>query len=170
MLVKEVKAQELTKNSFKTYGQVIELPQRDPIVSLPTHSYWHSIGDIGSLGDEGVVGYLITKHRDFTFTQMERHTRTIEVFIPLEGCSIFPVAPPSDLNDPNAMPSPEDVTAFILDGKKGVILDEGTWHWAPFPLGIESTFALLLKKPTVEKDITIKDLEKEKGLLFKLVL
>jgi len=38
------------------------------------------------------------------------------------------------------------------------------------PMERESTFILLLKRPTVEKDIIIKDFKKIKIISFKLVL
>ena len=38
------------------------------------------------------------------------------------------VAPPTDENDPTAIPDPNDVRAFLIDGTKGFAYKKGTWH------------------------------------------
>lgn len=163
MPITNIKIQQLTQKRFEPFGQVITKRRGEPNVSLEILNYWHNINNLTSLGKEGVTGYLETKNRDFAFHKMERHKNTIEAFIPLGDCSIFPVAPPHD-----PIPDQDQITAFILDGTKGVILKEGVWHWAPFPLSESTSFILLLKKRTVEEDIDTIDLKDLKNVSFRL--
>src|SRR5689334_16790406 len=63
------------------------------------------------------------------WSQMERHLAVTQAFLPLGGvASIMVVAPPSDPADRKALPPPDSVRAFHMDGSRGVVLRRGTWH------------------------------------------
>ncbi|MFB3097904.1 MAG: ureidoglycolate lyase, partial [Dehalococcoidia bacterium] len=42
--------------------------------------------------------------------------------------AVVAVAPPTDLDDPMAIPDPRDVRAFLINGRKGFAYKKGTWH------------------------------------------
>jgi len=119
-------------------------------------------------GKDLQISFVRFGQRPFVLTRMERHVKGPEVFIPMEGCSIFCLAPARDLDDPDAIPSPDEVTGFIIDGTTAVIVNKGVWHWAPFPITKQASFLLLLRKGTVETDLTIKDIYKETGIKMTL--
>jgi len=165
----EVKVLKLTSEAFKPFGSIISIPKIAPTVSTAILNYWDEIVRFEA---EGYVemGFLETKFRDFSFHEMERHVKSPETFIPLDGVSIFPLCPPSDLEDPNALPDPSKVIAFILDGSAAVHLKKGVWHWAPFPLGNKALFIVVLRGGTVKEDVDVKDLKAAKNIEFRLVL
>lgn len=146
----DFKINPLNSENVQPFGEVIEKPSREPSVEVEgVQCYWHNVNSLKELGQDAVTGYLEAPRREFTLAKMERHKNTQEAFIPLKGVSIFMLAPPRE------QPDPSNITPFLMDGSKGILLGEGVWHWVPFPLTQEATFALLLKKETVEEDIEI---------------
>jgi ureidoglycolate hydrolase len=59
---------------------------------------------------------------------LERHHNVTQTFVPLgRSPAIVAVAAPT-ASDPDAIPAPEDVHAFLLDGSRGYVLQKGAWH------------------------------------------
>ena len=64
-----------------------------------------------------------------SFSRLERHFGVTQTFFQLSGSpSVVCAAPPTDLDDPNAVPRPEDVRAFLIDPGRGFSFHRGTWH------------------------------------------
>jgi ureidoglycolate lyase len=160
----KIKAEILKVETFKPFGNVVDVPATRPLASNEALDYWDMVAELGTENFE--VGFLVTKQRPFEFKNMERHTKTVEMFIPLKGVSILPVAPPIEVENPNALPPVDKVKAFILDGAKAIIMKKGTWHWAPFPLSETATFTIILRKDTVKDDLYIKDLSETVDIIL----
>jgi ureidoglycolate lyase len=157
MKMKEISIKLLTKENFEPFGKVIELPSTKPTISNDALDYWGALADLDI--EKPQVSFLVVKKRDFVIDKMERHVKPTEVFIPLEGTSVFPVAPPKNVKNPKAEVPVGEIAAFLLDGSKGVVMKKGTWHWVAFPTTEKATFAVILGAETVEKDLDIKDLK-----------
>lgn len=166
MIQKVVKAEKLTPEGFKPFGTVLVPQTEKPTITSEVLDCW-DVKDLG-LGD-GLVQYITVKSRPFAFSKMERHVKTPEVLIPLDGSGIFPLAPASKLDDPKALPPVDEITAFVLDGTKAVILEKGVWHWPPFPITETASYLVMFRKGTVEDDLDIKDLA-AKGVTIRLTL
>ena len=66
---------------------------------------------------------------DLDLHKLERHFHATHVFIPMSGSlAAVAVALPTDEDDPTAIPDPNDVRAFLIDGTKGFGYKRGTWH------------------------------------------
>ena len=64
-----------------------------------------------------------------TFSRLERHFGVTQTFFQLSGSPcVVCVAPPTDLDDPDAVPRPVDVRAFLIDPGQGFSFARGTWH------------------------------------------
>jgi len=172
--VREVSVRVLrpTRDNFKPFGTLIELPNTKPSVSVSgVLDYWDQVVNLNVSNGHAELGFLATRFRPFEFNTMERHSKSDETFIPLEGkACIFALAPASDPANPDQLPDPSQIAAFILDGSVAVNLDAGVWHWAPFPLAESMNFVLVLRKGTVEEDIDLHDFTKELGVKFKISL
>lgn len=165
--MKLIKIKKITPESFKKFGQTTGLPQKEPSVSTPGVDYWHAVNDLGGLGEEGVTGFARVKPREFVLDKLERHCRSLEGFCLLTGGpTIFAVAPAGNNEDPKATPDIDQIEAFLLDNSQAVTIDEGVWHWAPFPIGQSVTVFLWLKGSTVPGDIDYKDLDSPIGFMF----
>lgn len=164
----EIKVKYPTKDNFTKFGTIV-VPsfKESPATFSENHNYWHNVADIAQLGEEGVVGFLEIKRkeREFVLDKIERHQYSLEAFIPTSGVGIFCLAPATPTKK---VPDIDTIEAFWIDGTSSFFLAPGVWHWLPFTITPEMKFTLLLKKPTVEKDLEIVDLpEKVKIVLTK---
>ena len=64
-----------------------------------------------------------------SFSRLERHFGVTQTFVQVSGSpSVVCVAPPTDLDDPGAVPRPADVRAFLIDPGRPFAFARGTWH------------------------------------------
>jgi ureidoglycolate lyase len=149
----------LTPEAFAPFGRMIAMPDR------PTEApgrldldVWFHVSDLMGLeGQQPSITFLTVKRHAAPVTQIERHCRTAEFFIPLEGQSVMLVAPASNPDDPDAVPDESGLRAFLLDGSAAVALPRGGWHWAPYPVGDRATFLLIFDRDILN-DIQIRAL------------
>ena len=67
--------------------------------------------------------------RDRRFSLLERHFAVAQGFVPLAGPpSVVCVAPPTDPDDEQAIPKPEEVRAFRIAPGTPFVYHTGTWH------------------------------------------
>lgn len=148
-----VPVQHLTEEKFRPYGRVIAKPKElTPTVSNEILSYWD---DIVTLKTENPIsiGFLEVRKRPFILDKLERHKETWEILAPLQGLSILPLAPSGG----NDIPC-EKIESFIITGDDVIMLNEGVWHWAPFPLTSTATFIVMFKEHTPKTDLKVRDL------------
>jgi len=155
-MYKEIKAKFFTPEEFKPFGTIIGLPKAKPTVSVSSLDYWDEVAPLPN--EDRAISYLLCKRKAFEFDSMERHVKTVEVFVPLRGCSIFPFAPPSKLDDLKAKPDISKIEAFIMDGTQAIVMHKGTWHVPPIPLTEEATFVVIFRKGTAKEDLINIDL------------
>ncbi len=143
--VREVVVERLTEEAFRPFGGVIALPEREwgkprldmepDRVRIPHADLW-SLFDLDFSGRPPYVGWVRYYRREFRFHTLESHLDQTEVLIPYGGApSVFAVAPATPLDDPDTIPDPESVRAFLLDGTKGIAFHRGVWHRHVYPLG-----------------------------------
>lgn len=162
--MKEMKIKILTKENFAPFGTIIEPPSTKPAISNNSLDYWGGLTELNVTKPQ--VSFLVVKKRDFSLDKIERHVKLTEALIPLEGTSVFPLAPPKDTADPKAKVPLDESIAFLLDGSKGIVMKKGTWHWAPFPITEKATFAVILGMNTVKEDLDIRDIKPPIKILF----
>ena len=143
----------LTEVSFKPFGQVIEEKDRPPDFR----------GEKGTLrwnvefqGGRPQLGFIKTPYQGLAFTKLERHFRLSQTFIPLGGApAVVAVAAPTSPDDREAIPRPEDVRAFLIDGSKGYVLAPGTWHSLDrFPLAPPDTRFVMITDHETADDLS----------------
>lgn len=152
-----VKAEVLTREKFEPFGQLIEKPSSPAEVARDYLDWWGGLYDL-AFADTASLGYLEIQRREFVITELERHVKAAEIFIPVEGVSIMPFAPAGNLDDPHEQPSLDKMTAFIVDGTQGMVIEKGVWHFPPFPLTQRMGFILTVRKETAD-DLNIESCE-----------
>ena len=152
-----VKANLLSQEAFMTFGRVIEKPARDGDVAREYLDWWGGLFDL-DFRDKASLGYLEIRRQAFEITALERHVRAAEIFIPIQGVSIMPFAPAGDNEDPDAVPDLSRLTAFIVDGTQGLVIEKGVWHFPPLPITERMVFILTVRKETAD-DLDIKPIE-----------
>ena len=152
-----VKAEVLTREKFKPFGKLIEKPSSPAEVARDYLDWWGGLYDL-DFADTASLGYLEIRRREFVINELERHVKAAEIFIPVEGVSIMPFAPAGNPDNPNETPSLDELTAFIVDGTQGMVIEKGVWHFPPFPLTQRMGFVLTVRKDTAD-DLDIKPCE-----------
>jgi ureidoglycolate lyase len=124
-----------------------------------------------------------TPYVGLRFSKLERHFNISQAFVPLQGVpSAVVVAPPTDLADRSAIPSPDSLRAFVVNGSVGYLLRRGTWHSLdryPLSPGFLDVVMLTAAETTkeLEKDDHTSlehtqevDYQAARGLAFEIIL
>jgi ureidoglycolate hydrolase len=157
----------LKTETFKKFGKILNQPLNvRPAFANEFMAYWN-VAEFETSKPMSII-YMNLSTRPFILDHLERHIKTQEILIPTKGFSILPVAPSDESNDPEAPPPINKTEAFLLSPDKAVIMNQGVWHWAPFPISDSSSFIVIVKSETIEKDLFIKNLEESFNVRFKL--
>ena len=121
--------------------------------------YW---GDITTISRDPMrLGYMRSKPgQPLQVSWFERHVKGTQAYVPLNGIpSIYTVAPPGELDNPNALPDLSQAKAFYLDGTRGINIAPGTWHWTPLALAEPADFILIVREQVADDDLNFVDLQ-----------
>jgi ureidoglycolate lyase len=112
--------------SFAPFGQVI-LPGEDGTPYGPEDAQL----DLAA----GIPRFYIMRlgKRSLRFTAITRHRKVTQCLASVGGADwLLGVAPPYAIDDPQALPRPEDIVAFHIPGSVAIKLHRGTWHAGPY--------------------------------------
>ena len=139
----ELKAEPLTAEGFSPFGDVMDARTSAsfPINAGRTQRH-HDLAKVETLGDNArtliniFVSQPITLPLELTF--LERHPQGSQAFMPLhQERFIVVVAPPGEHINP------DEVRAFVTDGRQGVNYCAGTWHAIQSVLEREGEFLVV---------------------------
>lgn len=170
-----------TAEAFQPFGQLISAQPGPPAFTGAHIESWR----LDFAADGGVeLMFARYAHQPLRFHLMERHFAVTQSFVALGGeASVMAVATPTDLADRAAVPRPESVRAFYVDGSAGVMLWRGTWHTLTrFPVSATgAAFALITgaatqrelerqtRDGTPPKLTQVVDFDNELGIGFQVV-
>jgi ureidoglycolate lyase len=152
---------ELTGDAFRPYGRVVERPSRERDADGPGWSWWAETVVLEGDGRPWGVGYLDLEPSTRSFDWAERHLRTLEAIVPVEGGCLVYVAPPDHLDDPARLPPFERFEVFRVPPGAGVVMDRGVWHGAPLADGGPAKAIVLILEGTGREDVTVVRFEEE---------
>ena len=147
----KLKAVELTSASLTGIGKALSpaLAVGSRIVPGEGFSYDVIDGDLG-LGASPSAGCLDCGVRSGRLEKMERHLKTPELLVAMEGDSVLCVAPPQEPKKGRL----EGVRAIRVRKGQALVLDMGSWHWIPFPEGGRpSRFLVVFRSLTGADDL-----------------
>ena len=139
----ELKAEPLTPEAFAPFGDVIDTRTADyfPINAGRTRRY-HDLAKVETLGEQArtlisiFVSQPVSLPLELDF--LERHPQGSQAFMPLhDERFVVVVAPPGDSIEP------DEVRAFVTDGRQGVNYRAGTWHAIQSVLEREGEFLVV---------------------------
>lgn len=144
-----VSPQRITAENFAPYGRVARLPDGTPTAEDATFRYWSDAAHYGIDG-ETEIGFCTVYRQDApAVTWVERHDRTPELLIPIDGAFLLPVMGAGDA----------DVEVFEVEPGEAVVIGQGVWHSACHPAaGDAATYFVLFRRGTPQDDVTKKDL------------
>lgn len=162
-----IKVQTLTKEAFAPFGHVLMLNPGKPLIKPQPPQFTDRIPFEVDDGNPEFV-YALLERREFKFSNMERHLKVTQGFFPLHGgAAIVTVAPATNPNDPESLPSPDSVKAFLLESYNAVVINRGVWHGMIFPLEEKFGYILATRDKTTDEslaplydgDVQIRELE-----------
>ncbi|GEN27431.1 ureidoglycolate lyase [Halovibrio variabilis] len=139
----ELKAEPLTAEAFAPFGDVIDARTSAsfPINAGRTQRH-HDLAKVETLGENArtLINIFVSQpvNLPLTLTFLERHPLGSQAFMPLhQERFIVVVAPPGEVVNP------DEVRAFVTDGRQGVNYHAGTWHAIQSVLEREGEFLVV---------------------------
>jgi hypothetical protein len=133
--------------SLKGIGHLLT-PERWDVLEQGTDFAYADIDlDLGLLPPCS-AGVLESRPRPMVLSRMERHLRTKEALIVLEGDAVFCIAPPQE----SANGELSGITAVRICAGQALILETGAWHWIPFPVGDKAARLLVVFRSGTGRD------------------
>lgn len=162
--MKTIKLEKLTKEAFAPFGEYCEF-------SNP-NGYFLA-GELHRFYPDRVIAYhgknvgfsplLVKKPEVMKITQVEYHTTTPEILVPLNDDMILHVAPPSA-----GKPVPDFTKAFLVPKNTVVKMNACVWHLAPLPANVdELTAMVVLPECTYMNDCIVVNLKEDEQFIIE---
>ena len=164
----ELPVELLTHHSFRRYGQIIGELDEPPAWKRPRLTSWRIGFEMDGHPDLKCIHYMF---QDREFTMMERHFSHTESRIPLAGGQAIMVVAGSERPlDPQSLPEPKDVHAFLLDGTVGIMLGRGTWHSLDcYPVRPPHTAFAFISEEEAQAEIEVEDADVSAAKLTQVI-
>ncbi len=162
--VHQLKIEPLTPEAFAPFGKLLDARDR------PADRWKLTYDKDFCVAGSTKVGVIWEPYAGRTFTKLERHFDVTQAFIPMSGSlSVVAVAAPTDPKNPDDIPRPDQVRAFLIDGTVGFRYHVGTWHslsrFILHPPGATYTIINVDPNPT-----EVVDYAEKLGIRFEVVL
>ncbi len=131
----------LTADNFRSYGNVIEIPDTEPLViNSGNCARYSDLADV-NICDSGKAGISLFDAKAYssplTLSYVERHPLGSQAFLPT--CSDrYLVVVADDVDGKPGMPR-----VFVTDGYQGVNYHRNTWHGVLTPIIKQSLFVVV---------------------------
>lgn len=121
MKVVQIRAEPLTSDAFKPYGQVVGVD---------------AISMVLKADEKFRMGVITAGNDGFQIANMNFHKNSTQALVPLEGkaCLVVVALPGAKFKRPKDL---KQIKAFVCDGSVGINIGLRTWHKALIPLGPE---------------------------------
>lgn len=149
-----LRARALAPDAFSAYGSVIDVPNRREDASGPGWRWWTETVALPTDGRPFAIGYLDLRPAPLRFDWAERHMRSPEVIVPLQGECLVYVGPAEHPDEPPRIPERGRFEVFRVPPGAGVVMRPGVWHGAPLVRAATTAMVLLLEG-TGREDVTV---------------
>ena len=163
--MRKIKLEKLTKEAFAPFGIYYEMlnPEGYALCGELHRFYPDRFTIPGVSGALAFSPICVRKPDEMLVTQIEYHTTTCEVIIPLNDDMILHVAPPSA-----GKPLPEYTRAFLVPKGTAVKLNTCVWHLAPLPANLDELSAIIvLPEATYMNDCIVVDLKDDEKFVIE---
>jgi len=163
--MKTIKVEKLSVEAFAPYGEyyTMDKPDGHPLCGA-IHRFYPDRVTAYQGGNVGFTAITVKKPETMLITQIEYHTTTAELIMPLNDDMILHVAQPSA-----ATPITEKTRAFLVPKHTLIKMKACVWHLAPLPANADELSALIiLPECTYMNDCKVVDLtEKQQFIIEK---
>jgi ureidoglycolate hydrolase len=118
----KLKIEPMTEETFGPYGALMDAKER------PKDRRTFTAIDF-QIDGQPTLNVIWQPQQGIRFSRLERHFGVTQGFVQLSGApAVVCAAPPTDMNDPQAIPEPDQIRAFLINPDKGYAFHRGTWH------------------------------------------
>ena len=162
--MRTIKLQPLTVEAFRPYGEFYCMDEPDGhALKGELHSFYPDRMTVYHSGMSAFSPIVVNKPDRMIVKQVEYHTTTAEMIMPLNDDMILHVAQPSA-----GAPITSETKAFIVPKNTLIKMNTCVWHLAPLPLDEPQLLAMIvLPECTYMNDCTVVDLSEED--IFEIV-
>lgn len=154
--MRTIKASKLTPAGFRPYGYVISTAKGKPFLDNDEVTCWSKVSLL-EVGKTASTTLLFCHRRLPVVKKFERHMRSPEVLVGLDGDSVICVGKPS-----TGRGAIQGIRAFYLRQGDAIAMHAGTWHWPPFPVKAKQCKLLVLFSSRTEaSDLKFRELPQE---------
>jgi ureidoglycolate hydrolase len=145
----EIKNVDLSEEALAGIGHLLTPEKRVAPEPGAEHSYIDTLRDL-KLEASCSAGVIECAVRPKSLRRMERHLRTREALVALEGEAIVCMAPPQE----SAGGALKGVIAAKVRSGQAFIMEKGAWHGIPFPTGKRpARFLVIFRSGTGREDL-----------------
>jgi len=149
----------LTEETYRPFGRTLGRPARPADIDKGWLGYWHALERITCTRNP-VWGFLEVRRRPFVLSELERHCRASEVFIPMGPAhSVMAFARGGDPDDPAAHVDLSTLRLLRIDGTTAFVVERGVWHTPSFPFEESAGFLIALEYDAPGGDLDIRTFE-----------
>ena len=117
--MKKIKVEQLTKEAFAEFGEVLSYEGREDCGAKGSHTWYPQV----VVRDTPTsINLMEVFRKPFTVKKFEAHDHTEENLFAMTGGIIVPFAPAGK-------PDPDKVRAFYIPKGMGISCKPGVWHW-----------------------------------------
>ena len=153
-----IEAKRITPENFKKFGKVVNSPSGKPTSEAAEYKFWSDIADYKIDGETEIGICTVYRQEENMITEMERHLKTPEILIPIDGAFVLPLVIEG-----------EDIShseAFRVNVGEAVKINDGVWHGACLPADKdESSYFVIFRKGTPHTDVAKKNISPFKVIL-----
>ena len=162
--MKTVKIQNLTKEAFAPYGEYYKMDEPNGhALCGEIHRFYPDRVTAYQGGNVGFSAITVKKPEKMLITQIEYHTTTSEMIMPLNDDMILHVAQPSA-----GTPITDQTKAFLVPKHTLIKMNACVWHLAPLPANAEELSALIvLPECTYMNDCKVVDLTEDEQFIIE---
>lgn len=148
----KIRAKHVTPENFSAFGRVVVPPASKPTSEAPDYKFWSDIADYDIEGETEIGICTVFRQRKSEISGMERHLRTPEILIPINGPFILPLLSEGAAD--------HDAQAFRVDLGEAVVIDRAVWHGTCLPVGKKaSSYFVIFRKRTPHEDVEKKPVQ-----------
>ena len=162
--MKKIKVEQLSKQAFAPFGTYYDMANPDGYALRgELHAFYPDRLTAYHDGQVAFSPITVKKPDVMKVTQVEYHTTTCEIIMPLSDDMILHVAPPSA-----GKPLPELTKAFIVPKNTLIKMNACVWHLAPLPPNADSlTAMIILPECTYMNDCIVVDLKEDEQFIIE---
>lgn len=147
-----VKANRITPENFAKFGRVVKTPSGEPTSQASDYKFWSDIAHYLIEGETEIGICTVYRQRTSQISGVERHLKTPEILIPVDGPFILPVLLEGE---PNA-----GIEAFRVNLGEAAVTNKGVWHGACLPVGKKKiSYFVIFRRNTPFEDVEKKTIQ-----------